>query len=316
MDTTTKKWLVSAALLVVLGTMIFALTACSANWSFKTLFSGNGVTNTHEIAEEFSNISIETDTADIRLVLSDDGKCKVVCHERKNQTHSVYVKDGTLVINENEHVSFFDMVSPTITVYLSKNEYTSLLIDEDTGDIEIPKDFKFENVDIETDTGDVKFLASAAKDVKIETDTGDIHVENLSVGSLNLSVYTGDIKVLGASCDGDITLNVSTGKANLSNINCQSFTSRGSSGDISLTNVVATSKLSIVRSTGDVKFDRCDAAEIYVETDTGDVKGTLLSEKVFITETSTGKINVPKTITGGRCEITTSTGNITISIAN
>jgi len=313
---TIKKWLIAASSLVVLGTMISTLTACSANWSFKNLFTKNGITQTHEITEEFSNILIETDTADISLVPAEDGKCKVVCHERKNQTHSVYVKNGTLVIDENDKVSFFNMVQPTITIYLPKNEYTSLLIDEDTGDIEIPKDFKFENVDIETDTGDVKFLASASKDVKIKTDTGDICLENISAKSLELSVSTGHIKVLGASCDGDITIKVSTGKANLSNVTCQSLKSNGNTGDISLTNVIAKNKLSIERSTGDVKFDRCDAAEIHVETSTGDVKGTLLSEKVFITNTSTGKVDVPKTITGGRCEITTSTGNIKISIAN
>ena len=63
-----------------------------------------------------------------------------------------------------------------------------------------------------------------------------------------------------------------------------------------------------------MRFENSDAAQISVKTSTGDVTGTLLSEKVFITETSTGTIRVPKTITGGKCEITTSTGNIKIDI--
>jgi len=66
--------------------------------------------------------------------------------------------------------------------------------------------------------------------------------------------------------------------------------------------------------TGDVKFDGCDAAEIFVETDTGDVKGSLLTDKIFIVQTDTGSVDVPKTATGGKCEITTSTGDINISI--
>jgi DUF4097 and DUF4098 domain-containing protein YvlB len=80
-------------------------------------------------------------------------------------------------------------------------------------------------------------------------------------------------------------------------------------------NLTAKEKLSIERSTGDVIFEGCDAGEIYVKTDTGDVKGTLLSEKVFLTDTDTGKISVPKTITGGRCEVSTDTGDIELSIA-
>ena len=51
-----------------------------------------------------------------------------------------------------------------------------------------------------------------------------------------------------------------------------------------------------------------------ITTDTGNVKGSLLSEKVFIVSTDTGKKQVPNTITGGRCEITTDTGDIIISI--
>ena len=70
----------------------------------------------------------------------------------------------------------------------------------------------------------------------------------------------------------------------------------------------------IERSTGDITFDGCDADTIKVKTSTGDVSGTLLTEKIFFTETSTGDIHVPKSMTGGACEITTDTGDIEISI--
>ena len=100
----------------------------------------------------------------------------------------------------------------------------------------------------------------------------------------------------------------------MTDIECKNVISSGNTGDISLKNVNAAEKISIERSTGDVRFDGCDAAEIFVKTDTGDVAGTLLSDKVFIVETDTGSVDVPKTVTGGQCEITTSTGDINISI--
>ena len=74
------------------------------------------------------------------------------------------------------------------------------------------------------------------------------------------------------------------------------------------------STLNIKTTTGRVEFYGSDAGEIFVKTTTGKVTGRLLSEKVFIVRTTTGKINVPKSITGGRCEITTTTGRIDISI--
>lgn len=79
-------------------------------------------------------------------------------------------------------------------------------------------------------------------------------------------------------------------------------------------NVNAAEKFSIQRTTGDVKFDGCDASEIDVKTNTGDVAGSLLSDKVFIAASDTGHVDVPQTVIGGKCEITTSTGDIRISI--
>ena len=53
---------------------------------------------------------------------------------------------------------------------------------------------------------------------------------------------------------------------------------------------------------------------IPVKTSTGDVTGNLRTEKVFVTKTSTGDVRVPNTASGGKCTITTSTGDIRITV--
>ncbi|MBO4325403.1 MAG: hypothetical protein J5845_08430, partial [Lachnospiraceae bacterium] len=90
--------------------------------------------------------------------------------------------------------------------------------------------------------------------------------------------------------------------------------STGSTGNISMENVIVSGLLKIKRSTGNVSFNGSDAGEISVKTDTGSVKGTLLSEKIFYAKSDTGKIEIPQTLTGGRCSIETDTGNIKLSI--
>ena len=100
----------------------------------------------------------------------------------------------------------------------------------------------------------------------------------------------------------------------LRNVTCENLTSNGNTGDLDLMNVIANGKFSLERSTGDIKFDKCDASEIFIKTDTGDLTGSLLSEKVFIVSTDTGNIDVPKTVSGGRCEITTDTGDVKLSV--
>ena len=51
-----------------------------------------------------------------------------------------------------------------------------------------------------------------------------------------------------------------------------------------------------------------------MKTDTGDVTGSLLSDKIFLAESDVGSVDVPKTTTGGVCEIRTDTGKIAITI--
>ena len=277
MKKSTKIWLITATSLVALGCIMFSVAMTKNYWDFTKLSTVKYETNTYQINENFSNISMNTDTADILFIPSDDKMCKVVCYEMSDMKHTTTVQNDTLTINVTDEREWYDHIgitlgSPKITVYLPKTEYDSLAIKEDTGDIEVPKDFKF--------------------------------------GSIDISTSTGDITITGVTCEGDIVINVSTGRANLTDIKCKSFISDGSTGDISLKNVIATEKFSIERSTGDVKFDACDATEIWVETDTGDVTGKLLSEKIFITQTSTGDVHVPKSTNGGKCEITTSTGDI------
>lgn len=319
MRKTTKIWIVIAASLVFVGLIMFAAVMSEYKWDFSKLSTGKYETNTYEISEEFSNLSMNTDTADIIFALSDDGKCRVECYEEEKAKHSVAVQENTLVIKMIDERTWYDYIginfgSPKITVYLPKAEYASLFIKESTGDIEIPKNFKFEGVDISSSTGDVNFFASASKLIKIKTSTGNVCVENTSAGTLDLSASTGRITVSNVICGGDANINVSTGRTNLNNIECKNLTSSGDTGDISLNHVIAAEKFSIKRSTGDVRFDGSDAAEILVETDTGDVTGTFLSEKIFFVETDTGSVDVPESITGGRCEITTDTGDIELDI--
>ena len=306
-----RKTLSIFILLIVSLMMISTMTACS---------SMNYVTNIHQVNEEFNNISIKTDTADIAFVPSDDGRCRVACYEDTKISHSVEVQNGTLSVNAINNKKWYDYIgvninSPKITVYLPEAEYSSLTIEASTGDIEIPEDFSFNSIDVSLSTGNVKCYASATKTIKIATSTGDVYAESISAGSLDITVSTGKVIVSSVTCEGDLTIGVSTGKTYLTDIACKNLTSTGSTGDVSLKNVISTEKISVERSTGDVTFERSDAAELFIKTSTGDVEGDLLTEKIFITKTNTGRANVPNSIVGGRCEITTTTGDIKISIS-
>lgn len=315
----TKMGLVIASALVVSGLIIIWSVMTMFNWDFTKLQTANYETNNHTITEDYKNISISTDTADVLFVPSETEEHLVVCYEKEKEKHSVSVKNGTLVIEKTDSRKWLDFISfsftsPKITLYIPKGEYDSLLVKSSTGDIEIPKDFSFQNIDITESTGDVSLSASAKDSVKIRTTTGDISFENATLGSAELSVSTGKITAANINCVGSVNTCVSTGKTYLTNMNCKALYSDGDTGDIYLTNILAEEKLSVERDTGDIRLDSCDAGEIFIETNTGDIVGSLLSDKVFFAHSDTGKVKLPKTTEGGKCEISTDTGNINIEI--
>ena len=282
MRKSTKFWLIAAALLIVLGFAMFTAVMMGPNWDFTRLSTAKYQTNTYQLKEAFHNISIQTDTADIVFATSDDGVAKVVCYEMENAKHSVTIQDGTLSILLEDRREWYEQIgifvdSPQVTVY-------------------IPQGVQFASI-------------------KVKASTGGIYTEDVSTDSLELSVSTGHIRVSNITCENTVTIHVSTGETHIADLKCKNFTSTGDTGDITLRNVIASEKLSIERSTGDIEFADCDAAEIFIKTDTGDVEGTLLTGKVFVVETDTGSIEVPPNTTGGKCQISTDTGDIQIDIS-
>ena len=175
-----------------------------------------------------------------------------------------------------EHLTFFTKPL-SMTVYLPADHYETLKIHNSTGDIRVPASFSFSGIDLQVSTGDIVCDASAEKIVQLKTSTGNVRLSDVRAQQFSLSVSTGNIR---------------------------------------LKNTVAADLLDIHSSTGDVRLDNCDAGQIKVKTSTGDVTGTLQSEKIFVTKSSTGSIRVPQTVSGGKCEIITSTGDIEISISD
>lgn len=301
MKKSTRNWLIAAGALVLIGVLIFVGVSAAFGFDFMKLSAESSVsrvTNTYEFDEDFENISIHVETAAVRFAPSEDGMCRVVCEEEEERKHTVIVQEGTLVITEDRSHKWFQVSinfqSPKVTVYLPKDTYASLCVDTTTGDIKVPEGFRFETVKVTGTTSGITCYAAVSQSVELKTTTGDITLGNLEAETIRLTSTTGDITVNNASCD--------------------NLTAKSSTGRIKLKDTVAREKIQAENTTGGVRFERCDAWEIGVKTTTGDVKGTLRSEKIFITKTSTGDIRVPSSTSGGKCEIKTSTGDIQIEI--
>ena len=320
MRTAMKVWLIIAAVLFGIGVILMAgaLLSYSINpVSFKT---ADYETTTFDFQEDaIRNISIDTKTADLYIVPSEDDLCHVVAFDRTNMKYSAWVEGDTLHIlgemgqNWKDFLPF-NFESSRVTISLPKSEYKKLTITETTGAIQLSESFTFETVDVSFTTGEVMLLANTTDFASIRATTGSVHVQDVSVGNLEVSVRTGKVLVSNVTCSGKIGIKVSTGDAQIHDTTCRSLLSDGSTGDISLANVLIQDELTLTRSTGDIRLKDSDAATISIETSTGDVIGSLLSGKSFLANTDTGSVRVPASTSGGSCEISTNTGDIDITV--
>lgn len=319
MSKTVKIWLIVGAALILVSAILFIIALAFCGWDITKLGTANYVTTTYEPSGDFKSITVNVHTTDLEFLPSEDGKCRIVCCEDERVKHTTEVKDGTLVIGTEDTrrwwLNFISLsfISPKMTVYLPPNEYGSLDISTDTGAVHLPKNFTFESIKIAGHTGAVNCSASVEGGVDIKLNTGAITLSDVSAGSMKLKTNTGSIELSG-DVDENIDVEASTGMLRLKNITCGDLRVKNSTGFIKLENVISAGFLEIRNKTGDVALEQSDAAELYIETSTGSVSGELLTDKIFFAESNIGQVSVPKSTTGGRCEIKTNTGSIDVSV--
>ncbi len=314
-----KKLTVLAKVLVVLGLVIIVGGSIFMGLNLLKGDRTKYETKSYDLTESFDKIVVDTAETDIEFKEAKDGKTVVVIEEEKTLTHSVQVENGTLKISSEKNRKWYQYItfsfrSPTVTVYLSDKEYAELKINGGTGKVTVPKPFEFGKAKIDISTGDIVFGATVKDSADIKATTGDISISDMSANELSVTVSTGKVDLKNLSVKNDITIVVTTGKLSAENVKCGNFSSNGSTGKVALTNVITSGKLQIERSTGDVTFEGIDAENITVHTSTGDVKGSILTAKVFAVSTTTGKVKLPESGSGGRCEVKTTTGDIVITI--
>ena len=236
------------------------------------------------ITDQFQAIDIRISVGDVKLFPSQDGTCKAIFSSWGKTNRSISVVSGVLMIDSSE-----------VTLYLPAARYSFLHVEGSCGNVEIFQGLSFGSVQITTSVGDIKWSSSLAENLDIVTSSGIV-------------------TICSAGCLGNVTCKTSIGDVELNDVICKNISLTGNSANVTLRQVVASETLFINRTLGDVVFDRCDAPSITVNTTSGNVTGDLLTGKQFIIHSSAGIVSVPETTGSDVCMVTTSTGDVKISV--
>lgn len=295
-----QKKYAAAALTLIAGGILIALCGMLAmGFDFTRMNTLNTVTNTYDVAEAFSDISVVGAECDIRLLPSEDGTCQVVCTESDRIDHSVEVVNGTLNITRHDRRSWYMHFgvywgSMEILVYLPVSELGALNATSVSGNIEIPEDFSFETAALQTTSGDITCFAPVKKDLSAGTTSGNIR--------------------LGGSVCETLSADSTSGSINISDVRCLNADAGTVSGSLKLSGVVADEIIRTESVSGDIDLYRCDADALILSSTSGDIEGSLLTDKSFDVHTTSGDVSLPQTSADKTCDVSTVSGDITFSI--
>lgn len=338
-----KKYaFVLALICIVLGLVLSFLAFSVIGFDVSRLNTMKFETVTYDVSESFSNIRVEGAECDIRLVPSQTDACSVVCTEGDKIAHTVMVKDDTLTITRTDQRKWYERIGVywgeiSITVQLPAGVYGNLYLKSVSGAITVPGGFTFSQAEIHSTSGEIHYAASTDRGLTLKTTSGDLTLSGLSADSLEVRSTSGDVSIHSAKLRGDLTVETVSGEIELERVNAQAASVQSSSGsaelndvttasqlniktvsgDVELARVIAAAHMNIETTSGEISLDRSDAETLWIKSTSGDVSGSLLTDKLFSTHTTSGDVRVQNSsASGGTCEITTTSGDIHVQIKN
>ncbi len=341
-----KIALILAACLVVAGLILGGIALLAGGVQFGNFQIGRGsltvrqadlVPKTYEVQGAFRSLDVRGVSGDVELRPASDGRCRVECVECDGWTHKVEVRSGTLYVERETKANVNLLLGmngrDVIEVWLPERDYEALAVSTTSGDVRIPADFRFGVASVASTSGGTDFRAQVGGGLTAAATSGAIAVTDVSCASLSMSGTSGGLYVSGVetggvslSCtsgsvslenvraSGELYVHTTSGDIRMKNVSCRALEMESSSGEKTLTDVVAQENFKSSATSGALSMTRCDAGSLHITSTSGEVEGSLLTDKIFITHTTSGDVKVPVGRSGGDCEIETTSGDVRIKI--
>lgn len=275
---------------------------------------------TVEVTEPFTSLRVQEGSADVKLLPSEDGGCRVVYGESKHSRCRVGVENGTLtVVRETEEHSrsglfSFEDTLP-VCIYLPAGDYETLSVSSDSGDVKASDGLSFQKVEIVTVSGDIRLEDLEAETLSAKSSSGDIRLRGCSAASLTLETSSGDQTVDETVCSGDGKLHSGSGDIELEASSFRSLDLSSNSGKTTLSKTVCSGTVKAETGSGGISLRKASAASFDLRTTSGDVNGSVVGSVDFIVDTGSGSVRTRGGVRGAAaCRVRTGSGDVDLEV--
>ncbi|MBE5736952.1 MAG: hypothetical protein E7348_00925 [Clostridiales bacterium] len=307
-----KKFLIATLVLCLCFPTL--LSGCFAITAYNMVAE----TNSYDIKDDYDKIKIDTLTANVTFTHSNTTESMVFCNEFKSQKHVVEVVDGTLTITQEKNQEWYgqvlDYTKSYIVIHLNKIQYDSLELLGVHTDVDLRNSFKFNNVNIETDSGNVKWCADVLDTLSIKTQSGNVEIDSACINYASINNASGDVTLNDYTATSHTLVQIATGNLLVNTASLGLLNVKIETGDATINDLISSDLIIITITTGNLSLCRSDANELLLTTTTGNIFASLLSNKKVTVQTDSGQISIPENLEGDPCKAKTSTGDITIEI--
>ena len=303
---TKKSFLITAAVLVLAGSLIFLAALSRVGFDVEKFGSRSYETEEIPLTEPFT--SIRTDLMDCSVTLNvdpwDNTHAVVTCSEDAPVT--LTVERGVLTVTQKDtrpwyrRIGFFAFGGASVELYLPHDLRPDLHAETMSGDFRAGGTLGFGSARVKTVSGDIEWNGAAADKLELRTTSGDISLYKASVpegitvdttsgdvsvkdceAKYTLFVHTtsGDMQFKNVASEGPLTVETVSGECKAEGVTVGNVANlKSTSGDMMLGDFIVQGTCHIKTTSGDVHFLRAASANITVETVSGDVTGSLVGE--------------------------------------
>lgn len=195
-----RNILLFAGAAVGVGALLIIAAFAMGGYDPKNLSTTETVEESHAFEEAVSSIDIQVVASDVRFERASDGKVRVESRRDAQIEETVGVKNGTLTVRQKQVKKGVNIgidlsrEDDRLTIYLPQSEYDELTVQTVSGDVKLDgltaKDASLESVSGELE---LKGLIAADK-LTVNTVSGDVELDRCDAGAISIETVSGEVE--------------------------------------------------------------------------------------------------------------------------